>query len=40
MSGSGPTCFALFDSADAAATAAGRLRAAHGNWWVEPVVLS
>jgi 4-diphosphocytidyl-2-C-methyl-D-erythritol kinase len=35
MSGSGATCFALFDSDDAAASAAARLRTAHPDWWIE-----
>jgi 4-diphosphocytidyl-2-C-methyl-D-erythritol kinase len=34
MSGSGATCFGLFDDADAAEIAAGRLRLAHPGWWV------
>jgi 4-diphosphocytidyl-2-C-methyl-D-erythritol kinase len=37
MSGSGPTCFALFDGAvavHAAAAAVTRLRAAHPSWWL------
>jgi len=34
MSGSGATCFALFDSARAATAAARSLRAAHPDWWV------
>jgi 4-diphosphocytidyl-2-C-methyl-D-erythritol kinase len=34
MSGSGPTCFALFASANEAAAAARRLRAGHPAWWV------
>jgi len=35
MSGSGATCFALFDTARAAAAAARALKAAHADWWVE-----
>jgi len=35
MSGSGATCFALFDDNVRAAVAAGALRARHGNWWIE-----
>ena len=35
MSGSGPTCFALFDSEDGAAAAARQLKAAQPGWWVE-----
>jgi 4-diphosphocytidyl-2-C-methyl-D-erythritol kinase len=34
MSGSGATCFALFDTAGAATAAAHRLKAAHPDWWV------
>ena len=34
MSGSGATCFALFPDAEAAASAAGRLGAAHPAWWI------
>ncbi|MEP7029428.1 MAG: 4-(cytidine 5'-diphospho)-2-C-methyl-D-erythritol kinase [Pseudolabrys sp.] len=34
MSGSGATCFALFASADAAASAAKAVASAHKNWWV------
>ena len=37
MSGAGPTCFGLFTDAITAAT---QLRAAHPNWWIEPVLLS
>jgi 4-diphosphocytidyl-2-C-methyl-D-erythritol kinase len=36
MSGSGPTCFALFASQDAAATAAERLADKRKDWWVQP----
>jgi len=39
MSGSGATCFALFDSGTAAAAAARSLRAAHPQWWVRATVL-
>ena len=39
MSGSGPTCFALFASAEEAGAAAARLRAAHKGWWVAPTML-
>jgi 4-diphosphocytidyl-2-C-methyl-D-erythritol kinase len=38
MSGSGATCFALFDSARAATAAARRLRAAQPTWWVRETV--
>ena len=34
MSGSGPTCFALFSSSDEAAAAAKRLHSERENWWV------
>jgi 4-diphosphocytidyl-2-C-methyl-D-erythritol kinase len=34
MSGSGPTCFALFDSADQAEWAARQLQPARPAWWV------
>jgi 4-diphosphocytidyl-2-C-methyl-D-erythritol kinase len=34
MSGSGATCFALFDSMDAAREAARRLRVGYPGWWV------
>jgi 4-diphosphocytidyl-2-C-methyl-D-erythritol kinase len=34
MSGSGPTCFALFATADAAAAGARVLAARHPEWWV------
>ena len=36
MSGSGATCFALFDSDGACAGAAERLQASHPAWWVAP----
>ncbi|HEY0282531.1 MAG TPA: 4-(cytidine 5'-diphospho)-2-C-methyl-D-erythritol kinase [Rhizomicrobium sp.] len=34
MSGSGATCFALFDSGASAQNAAAAIRARHGNWWI------
>ena len=34
LSGSGPTCFALFASEDAAERQAAKLAAAYPNWWV------
>jgi 4-diphosphocytidyl-2-C-methyl-D-erythritol kinase len=40
MSGSGPTCFALFGSRDEAAAAAQRLTAAHKDWWIAPANLA
>jgi 4-diphosphocytidyl-2-C-methyl-D-erythritol kinase len=39
MSGSGATCFALFDSARAATAAARSLRAAYSQWWIRAVML-
>jgi 4-diphosphocytidyl-2-C-methyl-D-erythritol kinase len=39
MSGSGATCFALFDSGRAAARAARALRVRHPRWWIRPTVL-
>jgi len=39
MSGSGSTCFALFDGAAAAAAAAGRLQEARPDWWVAAATL-
>jgi 4-diphosphocytidyl-2-C-methyl-D-erythritol kinase len=39
MSGSGPTCFALFGSRDEAAAASQRLVEEHKNWWVRPTTL-
>jgi 4-diphosphocytidyl-2-C-methyl-D-erythritol kinase len=39
MSGSGPTCFALFASQDEAATAAQRLRGERKNWWVQSATI-
>jgi 4-diphosphocytidyl-2-C-methyl-D-erythritol kinase len=39
MSGSGASCFALFDSNRAAAAAARALRLAHPQWWIRPTVL-
>jgi 4-diphosphocytidyl-2-C-methyl-D-erythritol kinase len=39
MSGSGPTCFALFDSAGEAAAAARLLQQAQPDWWVCPTTL-
>jgi 4-diphosphocytidyl-2-C-methyl-D-erythritol kinase len=40
MSGSGATCFAIFDAADETQAAADKLRAAHAGWWVCPTVLA
>ena len=39
MSGSGATCFALFDTARGAAAAARVLRAAHPGWWIRPTAI-
>jgi 4-diphosphocytidyl-2-C-methyl-D-erythritol kinase len=39
MSGSGASCFGLFDSGRAAAAAARALRAAHPQWWLRPTML-
>jgi 4-diphosphocytidyl-2-C-methyl-D-erythritol kinase len=39
MSGSGATCFGLFDSSRAAAAAARSLEAAHPGWWVRATIL-
>lgn len=40
MSGSGATCFALFDNANAATAAASDIAAAQPNWWVKSTALS
>lgn len=40
MSGSGATCFALFDTPDAAASVATDLAASHPKWWVRDCRLS
>jgi 4-diphosphocytidyl-2-C-methyl-D-erythritol kinase len=40
MSGSGATCFGLFDTGAAARAAARRLRAAYPGWWVRATVLA
>jgi len=39
MSGSGATCFALFDRPEAAALAEGALRTAHPGWWAAATTL-
>jgi 4-diphosphocytidyl-2-C-methyl-D-erythritol kinase len=39
MSGSGATCFGLFDTSAAAAAAARTLRVGYPDWWVEPTTL-
>jgi len=35
MSGSGATCFGIYDSGDAARAAAARIVSAHPDWWVQ-----
>jgi 4-diphosphocytidyl-2-C-methyl-D-erythritol kinase len=40
MSGSGGTCFALFDSEADASKAAAELEGRHGAWWIRPALLS
>jgi len=40
MSGSGATCFGLFDSARAATAAARHMRGAHSGWWIRATMLS
>jgi 4-diphosphocytidyl-2-C-methyl-D-erythritol kinase len=40
MSGSGATCFGLFESARKAAAAARWLRAEHPSWWIRATVLA
>lgn len=40
MSGSGGTCFGLYNDAETAGAAAGRLAEAYPNWWVKPCVLN
>jgi 4-diphosphocytidyl-2-C-methyl-D-erythritol kinase len=40
MSGSGATCFALFDTRDTADAAAARLAEARPEWWVTPATLT
>lgn len=39
MSGSGPTCFALLESDEAAVAAAERIQAMRKRWWVQPTRL-
>ena len=39
MSGSGATCFALFDSMDAAETAASSLSTQRSDWWIKATML-
>ena len=40
MSGSGATCFGLFESQATAAAAAQSLAASHPTWWVAPTVFA
>ena len=40
MSGSGATCFGLFDGREAGLAAEARLRAAHRDWWLEAAPLA
>jgi 4-diphosphocytidyl-2-C-methyl-D-erythritol kinase len=39
MSGSGPTCFALFGSQAEAERAARALQATHKDWWIQATML-
>lgn len=39
MSGSGATCFALFETMDAAEQAAEQLSRQHPDWWIRPTLL-
>jgi len=39
MSGSGPTCFALFGSQADALAAAQKLGDQHSNWWIQPAMI-
>ena len=40
LSGSGPTCFGIFLSQDAAAEAASEMRRSYPNWWVQATTFS
>ena len=40
LSGSGPTCFGIFLSRDAAAEAASEMRRSYPNWWAQATTLS
>lgn len=40
LSGSGPSCYGLFDSTDAAARAVDALSQHHPNWWIVPTRLA
>jgi 4-diphosphocytidyl-2-C-methyl-D-erythritol kinase len=39
LSGSGPTCFAVFAEKHEAEAAARAIAQSHPNWWVQPVSL-
>lgn len=39
LSGAGPTCFGIYETQQAAATAAQALSARHPAWWIAPVML-
>jgi len=39
MTGSGATCFGLFETLGAARSAAAALKTAHPDWWVQPAML-
>ena len=39
LSGAGPTCFALFETDRAAASAAAALESRHPDWWIRPTRL-
>ena len=39
-SGSGGTCFGIYNDAETAGSAAGRLSESHPHWWVQPCVLN
>ncbi len=39
MSGSGATCFGLYETRNATAAAASRIRAEHPDWWVRPTLI-
>ncbi|MEI6098851.1 MAG: 4-(cytidine 5'-diphospho)-2-C-methyl-D-erythritol kinase, partial [Alphaproteobacteria bacterium] len=40
MSGSGATCFGLFDTAQQAEAAARALRRSQPSWWVQSTILT
>jgi 4-diphosphocytidyl-2-C-methyl-D-erythritol kinase len=40
MSGSGATCFGLFEDADSAVAAAAQLTRQHREWWVVATALA